>query len=290
MSDGRSSPKGPWLVTEGARAYADLTDPVRNRLEDPGSEPGEGGGVLVAMASEIVAGEPAAVPGWVDTETFHLVFDDVALPALMRLPTRLGLHKPDRRLHVTRDRGALARLLVARIRDVPSEGIVDAYAVGRELVLVLGDLTIRSFPADAVPGLARLDGEDLGSVEIDPDGSFLRWSRFDLDLGVPSLLQAVDPAYRAEMEIERLEREDTGGVLKQMREERGLRQRDVPGLSERQVRRLEKGTSRLTADAARSFAEALDVGLDRFLEELGTRLEGDAGSPSGNPAPIPAAR
>lgn len=272
MSRRNPSP-GPRLWTSAiARELADLPEQLRPLLDRGLSEDVEAGGVVVATASEIIRHPEGPVPEWVDTETFYLVFTDVPVPALMRLPTLLRLHKPDQRLHVTRDAGALRRLLVAQKRQLPEEGIVDAYAVGDELVLVLGDLTVRSFPRDQVPSLADRGREALQEFEIDPDGSYLRWPEMDVDLGVSSLLQALDPTYLADVEIERIAEEDTGAVLRAMREERGLRQKDISGLGERQVRRLETGASRLTAGAAREFAESFDFPVARFLELLGQRL------------------
>lgn len=270
----RSDPTpGPRLWTSViARELADLPEQLRLLLDRGLSEDVEARGVVVATASEIIRHPKGLVPEWVDTETFYLVFTDVPVPALMRLPTLLRLHKPDQRLHVTRDAGALRRLLVAQKRQLPEEGIVDAYAVGDELVLVLGDLTVQSFPRDQVPPLADRGREALQEFEIDSDGSYLRWPEMDVDLGVSSLLQAVDPTYLADVEIERIAEEDTGAALRAMREERGLRQKDISGLGERQVRRLESGESRLTAGAARKIAKSFDLSVARFLELMGGRL------------------
>lgn len=272
MSDAVASPVGSVFVSAGARSFSMLPEHLADLPERPVSGPDQGKDVVVALASEFVRGGVKQLPAWVGTETFYLVFSDVPLPAHMRLPTLLGLHKPDRRLHLTRDREALRRLLIARLRRVPVEGIVDAYVVADELVLVLGDLTIRSFPRRQVPGPGHWEEAEFAAFEIDPDGSFLRWPELDLDLGVSSLLQAVDPMYLAEVEIKRLAREDVGTALRELREAAGLRQEDVPGLSARQVRRLEKSTSRLTADAAGRIAEAIGIPLERLLEELGTRM------------------
>lgn len=262
-----------WRVTAGAREYARLPGPLADRLgQFTADRDGEAvGGVVVALASEVVRREELP-PAWADAETFYLVFNDVPTPALLRLPTVLRIHKPDQRIHVSGDPLALRRLVVARSRRFPAEGIVDAYVVSDELVLVLGDLTVRSFPRGQVPEAGELSPEAFSAFELDVDGSALRWPELDLDLGVSSILQAVDPSYLAEVEVERLAREDTGAALRAMREDRGLRQRDVLGLGERQVRRLEKSESRLTADAARRFAEAFDLPLEAFLERLGKRL------------------
>lgn len=279
MDDAGDDAMGPWRVTSGARQMAELPPRLEGLLEErtaPSAR--EGKGLVVACASEVIAEGTRFRPDWAGAETFYLLFMDVALPAVMRLPTLLGLHKPDRRLHVTRDCRSLRRLLIASRRAVPMEGMVDAYVVKEELVLVLGDLTVRSFPRRELPGVGHLSESCFSDFGIDPDGSYLRWSAEDVDLGVSGILQAVDPMYLADVEIDRLSREDTGKALRRMREERGLRQRDVAGLSERQVRRLEKGTSRLTADAARDFAEAFGLSLDRFLEVLGSEMRKGSGA------------
>lgn len=272
MSEQRSAQVRPLWVSPAVRELANLPEQLLPLVDHGLSDQAEADGMIVAGASEVIGQARAPLPKWVGADTFYLVFMDVPIPALMRLPTLLGLHKPDQRLHVTEDRGALRRLLIAQSRRVAAEGIVDAYVVREELVLLLGDLTVRSFPKDRLPDVADWDVSTLRDFEIDPDGSFLRWSRLDLDLDVSALLQAVDPMYLADVEIERISREDTGAALRAMREERGLRQKDISGLGERQVRRLEKGTSRLTLQAAREFASSFDLPVDRFLEILGERL------------------
>lgn len=272
MGDGRDTAMGSWWVTTGARQWVELSPSLARLLDEKMERTAEGKGVVAGIASEVVEQGGDFAPDWAGADTFYLIFCDVPLPALMRLPTLLGLHKPDRRLHVTRDSGALRRLLVASRRSVPMEGIVDAYVVAHELVLVLGDLSVRSFPREEVPRVGELPGDRFAEFELDPDGSYLRWPAVDVDLGVSGLLQAVDPMYLADVEIARLSREDIGGALRAIRERRGLRQRDIPDLSERQVRRLEKGSSRLTAEAAAAFAEAFDLSLERFLELLGERI------------------
>ena len=264
---------GPVFVSAGARSFAELPERLAELADRADPEERSDDGAVVALASEVVTEGREMLPGWVGSGTFYLVLSDLALPAHMRLPTLLGLHKPDRRLHLTADPGALRRLLIARTRRVPAEGIVDAYVLGDELVVVLGDLTVRSFPRAQVPGPDGWAADVFSSFEIDPDGSYLRWPELDLDLGVSSLLQAADPMYLADVEIERLAREDVGTALRELREVAGLRQEDVPGLSARQVRRLEKSTSRLTSEAARSFAEAFGVSLDGLLERLGELLD-----------------
>jgi transcriptional regulator with XRE-family HTH domain len=76
----------------------------------------------------------------------------------------------------------------------------------------------------------------------------------------------------ADVEIRRYATSKISTALLTIREGAGLRQHDIDGLSERQVRRLEKEESRLTAEAARNYASSLGCSLDEFLAGLGRRI------------------
>lgn len=172
-------------------------------------------------------------------------------------------------MHVTPDAASVSRLLIAQFRDHSFEGIVDAYQLPGELVLLLGDFTTRSFPVAQIPFLKVMRPDKVGEFKIDEDGSYLYWPSTDEHLGVPQLLQAVDPTYLVDVEIRRFPASAAiGELIGRMREDRGLRQQDVPGLSERQVRRIEQGVSRLTGEAATKFAVLFGLEMDTFLRRL----------------------
>jgi hypothetical protein len=230
--------------------------------------------VVVAQASEMLDGDAWRLPSAaITSDTRYLIVADVPVPALIRLSSLFDLRRPEQRMHVTTDRRAIARVLIARCRDVPWEGIVDAYLVGRTLHLLQGDFSFRSFPVDAVPSLRDMDTEALGHFELDEDGSFLYWPAADLHLGASQLLQAVDPSYLAEVEVRRYPASAaTGALIADLRENRGLRQRDIEGLSERHVRRIEQGIARLTGDSAAKLARAFGLELHEFLLQIATAL------------------
>jgi transcriptional regulator with XRE-family HTH domain len=218
---------------------------------------------------------------------------DVPVPSLMRLPPSLRLHRPDQRLHLTQDTFAVRRLLIAQRRQHPLEGIVDCYLLGEDLTLLLGDLTTRSFPTQQVPSLAGMSLAERARFQIDQDGSFLYWPEHDLHLGASQLLQMVDPGYRADVVMERYSRDFSGAAIAQMREARKLRQADIEGLSERQVRRIEQGISQLTAGAAFRFAAAFDLSFRNFLDDMAKRAaairaEAESDRPPGTRREAPA--
>jgi hypothetical protein len=225
--------------------------------------------VIVAFASELVR-ESIALPEWsAGGATRYLVVVDIPDQVLPRVFSTLDLRRPDQRLHATLDVGVIRRLLVATARQEPMLGIVDAYVWDETLTLVTGDLQFRSFPLNRVPRIAGLSSEEQGRFDVDVDGSHLYWPSGDIHLGVSQILQHADPMYLADIAIERNRQDHTGAALRRLREEHCLRQADITGLSERQVRRIEDGISRLRVETAEKFATAFGMDLGVLLDQVG---------------------
>ena len=228
--------------------------------------------LVVARASELIGASRITVPNWVNRETRYLVVLDVPEQATLRLPSTLRLHKPDQRLRVCRDPLVVQRLIIALKRPAPWEGILDAYVLARSLVVVLGDMSAREFPIEKLPRVRRFEPAVLNNFEIDSAGSYLHWPDRDVHMGPSQMLQAVDPMYLADVEIRRYDMEKASLALLDMRNDRYLTQTDIPGLSERHVRRLENEKARLTVEAATRFAGAFELTLPEFLKELSERI------------------
>jgi hypothetical protein len=233
-------------------------------------EPSAEQDLVVATAQDVLWGSD--LPSWTGLETRYLILMDVPEPAILRLPTVLGLHKPNQRMHVTRDVGVVKRVLFSFARDEGWEAILDAYVLRDHLVVVLGDFRVAEFPRERLPGRGERLAPILPEFEIDSSGSFLYWPSLDLHLGASQLLQAVDPMHLADVEIRRYANSKISIALLTIREDAGLRQSDIDGLSERQVRRLEKEESSLTAEAAVTYASCLGCSLDEFLARLSRRI------------------
>lgn len=228
---------------------------------------------LFVFASEILAHAGAGFPEWLSgTDTRYAVLrGDVPTTELPRIPTLLKLHKPDQRMHLTEDVGVVRRALVALLRDHPVEAILDAWTFQGRLTLLFADLGKRSFDPNRIPVLRGMKPRDLAGFRIDEDGSYLHWPGLDVHLGVSQILQATDSKYLAQVEIERNALDYTSWALEAWRREAGIRQADVEGMSERHVRRIEKGVSRLTVSAAERFASAFRITTREFLDELARR-------------------
>ena len=244
---------------------------LANRLSAT-THTGPGPSLVVALASELIGPNRVTLPSWVNTETRYLVVLDVPEQAVLRLASTLRLHKPDRRLRVSRDPLVVKRLVIALTRPAAWEGILDAYVLEDSLVAVLGDMSVREFPIGRLPRVGKLERGEFGRFEIDSAGSCLYWPCQDIHMGPSQMLQAVDPVFLAEVEIRRYEMENVSQALEDMRNDRRLKQTEITGLSERHVRRLEKEEVRLTVEAATRFAGAFGLTLSGFLDELSERV------------------
>lgn len=104
---------------------------------------------------------------------------------------------------------------------------------------------------------------------IDPDGSFIHWPDLDVHLGWSWFLQAVDPA-----ELLKARRrtagfnERYGAAIRRVRVEGGISQSKVEGLTDRQVRRIERGECRATTSALAALANAHGLDPNAHLERL----------------------
>ena len=228
--------------------------------------------LVVAQASELIGARRLSLPNWVDTETRYLVVLDVPEQEVPRLASTLRLHKPDRRLRVSRDPLVVKRLIIALKRPAPWEGILDAYVLEDSLVVVLGDMSVRRIPIRRLPRVGELEPAEFRRFAIDSAGSYLYWPHHDVHMGPSQMLQAVDPMYLADVEIRRYEMARVSLALLDMRNDRRLKQTEIPGLSERHVRRLEREQVRLTVKAATRFANAFGLTQSEFLEELSERI------------------
>jgi transcriptional regulator with XRE-family HTH domain len=102
----------------------------------------------------------------------------------------------------------------------------------------------------------------LRNFRIDADGSFIHWPIPDVHLGWNRVLQAADPLelHKAQQRSADFNRR-YGAAIRKYREEAGIPQAKVEGITERQLRRIEQGESRVTLNALRALAKAhgLDV-------------------------------
>jgi DNA-binding transcriptional regulator YiaG len=173
------------------------------------------------------------------------------------------------------DEHAVRRLVNARLVGAEQRYIASALIEGDKLVVWSCEPKRYEVRASEIPALARMNASDLPDFELSESGSALHWDAGDVDLNLDGILYYVDPKVRREQDkASREEAARYAGAIRALREDRGLTQDDIAGLTERQVRRVEQGESAPRTETLRKLAAAHGLSLDGYLKELAKRSKG----------------
>lgn len=190
----------------------------------------------------------------------------------IRAENRLQVVKVDD-LNTVQVSNLLGRVCLALARDGTRGSIIYAYLTRDALVVRGPKNRVLHVPIDKIPALKKQPQKVLRHFEIDPDGSFLYWPDIDVHLGWSQLLQAVDPA-----ELHKAQQRSTdfnqryGAAVRRLREQAGLSQSEVAGLTDRQLRRIETGECRATSNALHALAKAHGVSVNAYMESVAREM------------------
>ncbi len=213
---------------------------------------------------------------------FHLLFTDSGThPDQIAQWMRTTKIRSENRLHVVRvnDLEApqvsqlLGRVCLALGRDDTRGSIIDAYLAGESIFVRGPKHRMLHVPVNSIRALSGQPRRVLRNFVIDPDGSFIHWPDIDVHLGWNQFLQAVDPeALRRAQQRTEGYNQRYGAAIRELREEAGLTQSRIEGLTERQLRRIEQGECRATRTALTTLARAHGLDTNTYLERLAKAL------------------
>ena len=172
------------------------------------------------------------------------------------------------------DLKALRRMVRARLAGAEHKLIASALVEDGRLVVWSCEPRRYAVPANEIPALAGMTAKQLATFELNESGSRLRWNKADVDLGLDNIRYYTDP--RAKREQDQARRQEAAGyaeVIRAFREEKGIKQSGVVGLTERQVRRVEQGESTPRSATLKKLAFAHGLTLDQYLGELAKRSQ-----------------
>ena len=152
--------------------------------------------------------------------------------------------------------------------------IFDARLEDGILQVVSADFERLEVPISKIVRLSKAAKEAAKRFEIDEEGSYIYWPDLDLHLGWEQLQQVVDPlmARRAKQKSHEFNLK-YGRAIRKMREEKGIAITAIPGLSSKQLRRIERGECRLTSNTAKKLASAHGMTPNEYLQALATALQ-----------------
>lgn len=124
-------------------------------------------------------------------------------------------------------------------------------------------------PVLEIPALAAVDPKALANLQVSPSGSRIHWPELGVDLDLEALREFTDPIARKRAESRyRADATGYGSAIHELRESAGLRQGWIAGLSEREVRRLEKGEVLPHSDTLKKLADAHGWSLTAYMARL----------------------
>ena len=210
----------------------------------------------------------------------YLLFpEDLPVEALAARLSLLDI-RSGHRLHVAHEQRTeqiaevIHRLLSGVAKADGAKPIVDAWIEKEDLVVLSPTFERLTVPLKA---LEEFLGSDLSKAKqfvIDEDGSFLFWEHADVHLGWEQLLQLIDPhsALAAKQKTEAFNKR-YGAAIRTLREERGISQSAIEGLTDRHLRRIEQGRLAATKASLEALARSHDMELSEYLDELAGRLK-----------------
>ncbi len=140
------------------------------------------------------------------------------------------------------------------------------------LLLITCALEILEMSFDKVAALKGIPTSDRRNFEIASEGSYIHWPNQDIHLDVDSVRYATDKEWRNVQELRRLNADKRfGAAIAKLRRAKGIKQSDIEGLSERQLRRIESG-GRTSVKALQCLAKSQGLSLNNYLNEIASNM------------------
>jgi hypothetical protein len=200
-----------------------------------------------------------------------LVRDDVKPSSIPQMFERAGLRMM-RNTVVHSDPSVPRRILTAWLQNAQDELIAEASVSTDRLFVLSCALQPYEIAFDRMPALQRIPAAERATFTVDQDGSYIHWPGPDIHIDLDAIRATIDPEARAKAATAKaLHDNGYGAAIAKLRLASGLKQSAVEGLSERQVRRIEKGEG-TTYEALRRLAAAHHMNLEKYLQAVASNV------------------
>ena len=161
------------------------------------------------------------------------------------------------------------RVMNAWTMGAQEQLIADATVIGDRLLVLSCAMEKLEVPFESLPALKRISIDHRSKFIIDDNGSCLYWEDADIHLVLEAFRCATDPSWKQKFASLKSEHNQVfGKAIATLRKQYKLCQSDIIGLSDRQVRRIERGEGSTKVDTLRLFAKAHGMELDSYLDAV----------------------
>jgi hypothetical protein len=207
-----------------------------------------------------------------------LILEGLPIEAMASRLTQLDIRSPER-LHFAAERSSehIADLVYRLVSGITNRKgpnpIVDAWIEDEQLVLLSASFERLAVPLEKFSNVIGTEKREIESFEIDEDGRFLYWPHADAHYGWEQIRQLVDPTVSlAARQRSAAFNKKYGTAIRSLREEYGLKQSDIEGITERHLRRVEHGELAASRDTLQCLAKATGLSLENYLKELASGM------------------
>lgn len=203
-----------------------------------------------------------------------IIRSDVDLMLLSQLMNEAEVRSLDRTLFYQQTE-EIHRVLNAWKTDGEEQLIAQVSVVGGFLYVISCALELYRVSFESIPALRALDQRIRQDFALAEDGRYLHWPEPDIHLDIETIRYHTDPEFKLKIDLESHRRnKQLGENIKRNRKNAGLRQSDIPGMSGRQVRRIENGESRITVKSLKKLAQAHQMEVEEYMRVVSSRVGG----------------
>ena len=183
--------------------------------------------------------------------------------------------KMSRQILVHSNKDVPKRVLTAWSLGCPDQLIATARVIDNALFVVACDHALLKIGFEELPALERVPIAQRALFFISSEGSYIAWPEADVHVDLDAIRYVKDVAWREKKDRERLIYDSRfGEAVAALRKKYALRQTDIAGLSERQVRRIEKG-ERTRVRTLEILAQSHGLSLKAYLDRIADLLNRD---------------
>jgi hypothetical protein len=142
-------------------------------------------------------------------------------------------------------------------------------------LFVMGcDLITWEIPFKSLPCLDQVPESEKSNFEVDEDGSYLYYPCADLYVDLEDLKAAVDPEFKEQLLMEKLEYgKSFGKAIAAVRKAHKLTQNEIDGISDRHLRRIENQGQQPTLDTLKKLSVSHGLDLENYLAQVNEALQ-----------------
>ena len=165
------------------------------------------------------------------------------------------------------------RVLTAWLRNAQAELIAEAIVAEDRLIVVSCEPKAYEVSFDQMPALKKIAPRYRMNFELAEDGSFIHWPSADIHLDLDAIRAVIDSRWRKKSErLRQAHGREYGAAIAALRREHDLKQTDIAGISERQLRRVEESGA-VSLRSIELLARAHRMTLSRYMDAIAHKLK-----------------